>query len=58
MVWKSKPNCFAPQALIGSAFSFRATASVPREAEVGYGTISTLESRLLAGRACYNPVIG
>src|SRR5690349_3897072 len=35
---KSKPDCFAPQALIGPAFSFRAAASVTREAEGGYRT--------------------
>jgi hypothetical protein len=35
---KSKPDCFAPQALIGPAFSFRAAASVTREAEGGCRT--------------------
>jgi len=48
---KSKPDCFAPEALIGPAFSFRAAASVMREAEVGYPSACVLQPHAVEAEA-------
>jgi hypothetical protein len=48
---KSKPDCFAPEALIGPAFSFRASANVTREAEVGYPSLCVLQRHAVDAEA-------